>query len=158
MLFSKELEPIIKNMPECILVEMDYYVRGIFDLAFEEKDKSTLESTIQDNLYLYSSFRLKRFDIDERLNLDLYAPYAKEALNAISGRNIEDMNELKYVVVKYVWDCILDQIFLHYFVLYTLIPVDLYFIESNLGKRINELVALALEEKRKGNFNRGFYE
>ena len=157
MIFKKELEPIIKNIPECILVEMDYYVRGLLDLAFEEKDKSTLESTIQDNLYLYSSFRLKRFNIDERLNLDLYAPYIKEALNA-NSKNIENMNELKETVVKYVWDCILDQIFHHYFVLYTLIPVDLYFIESNLGKRIDEIVTLALEEKRKGNFNKGFYE
>ena len=148
MIFSKELEPIIKNIPECILVEMDYYVRGIFNLAFEEKDKLTLESAIQDNLYLYSSFRLKRFAIDERLNLDLYAPYIKEALNA-NSKNIEDMNELKGVVVKYVWNCVLDQIFHHYFVLYTLVPVDLCFIKSNLGKRIEELVALALEEKEK---------
>lgn len=146
--FSRYLIPVVDNMPDYILSQMDGFVKSFFYLCFEKRDKEYLEPVIQDTLYLFSSVRVKDFDIDKILDLNLYAPFARDALIA-NHCYFENMNMVKQSIVKYVWDSIVEEIFHYYFVRYTLIPVDMNFIMQNMGKRIEDVVKIALKEEQK---------
>lgn len=121
---SDDLKPIVANLPKGIFAEMVSYAQGYIDVCLDDKGKDS-DVPIKRILFGFVSLKVKETNLDKKVDMNLYAPFVKKAM-ANFTKDVKDMNHLKELLVKYVWYCLMGQVFTHFSLKKLDLPADSY--------------------------------